>query len=306
MIKLFNIPNYLIDTSAYDNLLHGKVVREFEETFADYVGAKYAVSFNSATSAIFLLFNHLKSHTVKIPSIIPPVVPNALVNAGCKVEFKDSVKWVGGQYILHLHTTVKIIDSAQHCSKDCFREYDDDDIMIFSFYPTKPVGSSDGGMVVSNNPDIIDYMRKISTNGMTSEVNNWERVQEYIGHKMYMSSIQAEIALKNLKKLDEKLEKIALVRDRYNDVFDLNNESDHLYRINVRRRDVFMKKAKEAGIQCGIHYTAQHRNPLFGKWDDKDFPKSSLQGDTTVSIPFHENLSEADVTKVIEFVKSNL
>jgi len=53
MIQLFNINNYQINTSDYSNFLHDKKVTEFEEKIADYVGAKYAVSFNSATSAIF-------------------------------------------------------------------------------------------------------------------------------------------------------------------------------------------------------------------------------------------------------------
>jgi len=52
MIQLFNINNYQINTSDYSNFLHDKKVTEFEEKIADYVGAKYAVSFNSATSAL--------------------------------------------------------------------------------------------------------------------------------------------------------------------------------------------------------------------------------------------------------------
>ena len=57
MIQLFNINNYILDTSKYSNLLHDNIVTEFEETISEYVGAKYAVSFNSATSAIFLLLS---------------------------------------------------------------------------------------------------------------------------------------------------------------------------------------------------------------------------------------------------------
>ena len=31
--------------------------------------------------------------------------------------------------------------------------------MFFSFYPTKPVGSSDGGIIVSNDKAKIDYLK---------------------------------------------------------------------------------------------------------------------------------------------------
>jgi hypothetical protein len=43
MISLFNIPDYIIDTSKFKSLLHDDIVTEFENNFASYVGAKYAV-----------------------------------------------------------------------------------------------------------------------------------------------------------------------------------------------------------------------------------------------------------------------
>ena len=54
MIQLFKVSNHKIDTSKFSNLLHDNVVEEFEKTIADYVGAKYACSVNSATSALHL------------------------------------------------------------------------------------------------------------------------------------------------------------------------------------------------------------------------------------------------------------
>jgi dTDP-4-amino-4,6-dideoxygalactose transaminase len=57
------------------------VVNEFENTIANYVGAKYAVSVNSATSAIFLALLN-KNITLNIPTMIPPVVLNAIITSG--------------------------------------------------------------------------------------------------------------------------------------------------------------------------------------------------------------------------------
>ena len=84
MINLFHINDHTIDTSRYSNLLHDQIVTEFEDTIKDYVGAKYAVSFNSATSAIFLSLVN-KSIVVDIPSMIPPVVLNAIITSGLVV-----------------------------------------------------------------------------------------------------------------------------------------------------------------------------------------------------------------------------
>ena len=81
MISLFHINTHVIDTSIYSNLLHDKIVEEFENQIASYVGAKYAVSFNSATTAIFLSLLG-KNTTVTAPSMIPPVVLNAIITSG--------------------------------------------------------------------------------------------------------------------------------------------------------------------------------------------------------------------------------
>ena len=120
MINLFNINEYNINTSEYSNLLHDKKVIQFEEKIADYVGAKYAVTFNSATSAIFLLLLN-KNITVGIPSILPPVVVNAIVTSGNQYKFYDDIKWVGNSYVLHHFEDYKVVDSAQKLEKNQFK-----------------------------------------------------------------------------------------------------------------------------------------------------------------------------------------
>lgn len=298
MIPLFHIPSYTVDTGKFTSLLHD--VREFEERFADYVGAKYAVSFNSATSAIFLYFSQQIKGTVKIPSIIPPVVANAIINAGHSVKFEDNIEWVGNSYRLD-HS---LIDSAQKVEKDQFKkEAQPGDMMLFSFYPTKPVGSCDGGMIVSNDKEEIEKLRELSFNGMSQESNNWERKIKHVGHKMYMNSIQAYIANENLTRLEEKKFMLQTIRNIYNTEFGLKNTSDHLYRINVSDNKKFVEKAKSQGIVCGIHYDALHLNKIYGKGDI--LPESELESLRTVSIPFNEVLDYSQVSTVVEFVKKH-
>lgn len=304
MIPLFHIPKHSIDTARFSNLLHDKIVREFEERFANYVGAEYAVSFNSATSAIFLAF-YEEYEEVEIPSILPPVVANALSTAMCEFSFVDNTQWVGHSYVLHKWSDCCFIDSAQRVDRNQFKnEARDSDLMLFSFYPTKPVSGSDGGMIVSNNKSAIDQLRERANNGMSQEANSWERKQTSIGFKMYMNSIQAYIASENLKNLDYKREHLSFVRYNYNVSFGLVNTSDHLYRAKVRNNVEFVKKAKEAGIECGIHYQALHHNPLF-QYAGPALPKSDEAARTMVSIPFHENLTKREMEIVIEFVKQN-
>ena len=116
-IQLFNVNNHIIDTSKFSNLLHDKNVIELEEKIANYVGAKYACSVNSATNAIFLSMLD-KNTTVNLPSVIPPVVANAVLTSGNRIFFIDDVNWVGDSYVLHQFEDYKIVDSAQKLQRN--------------------------------------------------------------------------------------------------------------------------------------------------------------------------------------------
>ena len=81
MINLFNVPNNTLQTSDYSNLLHGKQVAELENEISKFVGAKHAVALDSASNGIFLSLLNKKT-TIEVPSILPPVVINSIINSG--------------------------------------------------------------------------------------------------------------------------------------------------------------------------------------------------------------------------------
>ena len=182
--------------------------------------------------------------------------------------------------------------------------------MIFSHYPTKPVGGSDGGMIVSNDKEKVDQIRMLSRNGTTGlEENSWERSILQPGYKFYMNSIQAYIANENFKRLDSKMEAIEKVRKIYNESFNLNNTSHHLYRTNVTDRNKFISIMNEKGIQVGIHYNALHLVDCYKKsfWHfNLSLPKSEIESETTISIPYHELLTDREIEYVIKEMKQYL
>lgn len=302
MVQLFNLNNHIIDTSKYGNLLHDSIVTKFEDTIANYVGAKYAVTFNSATSALFLALLD-KSTTITVPSMIPPVVLNAIITSGNKHDFIDDINWVGDSYVLHDFGDYKIVDSAQKLEKNQFKnECNPNDLMVFSFYPTKPVGSSDGGMIVSDDLEKINHLREMALNGMSYANNNWERTIKFAGYKMYMNSIQCDIALQNFNLYEDKLDKLNNIKEIYNNEFNYLNTSNHLYRINVINRNSFINEMNNNDIVTGIHYNAAHLNKVY-KIDDTDYPLTEISSLETVSIPFHELLTSSEIKTILGIVK---
>tara|TARA_R110001583_G_scaffold38397_2_gene124152 strand:- start:1586 stop:2509 length:924 start_codon:yes stop_codon:yes gene_type:complete len=301
MINLFNVNDYLIDTSKFTGI-HDGIVESFEQRIADFVGAKYACGISSATNAIFLALLD-KSTTITVPSIIPPVVCNAILTSGNKVDFNDNVDWVGDSYILHSFEDYKIVDSAQKIVKNQYKdECNPEDLMIFSFYPTKPIGSYDGGMIVSDDKEKIDWFKLMCKNGTKFNPQSWQREVIRPGYKMYLNAIQAFIANKNLDKLEDKYKKLSLVREKYNLEFSLNNTSNHLYRINVSNREKLLKSAKQLNIELGIHYKSLHSDTIYSVDSGRRYPLSEYDSETTVSLPFNEKLTNEDTDKVVDLI----
>lgn len=307
MINLFNIPNYTINTANFSSLLHDNIVNEFTQNFCQYVGGKYGCAINSATNAIFLFSYYNKLH-FKIPTMLPPVVLNAIINGGSTYEFVDNTRWVGNSYILYEDDSIRIIDSAQEVVP---RGFDSKDIIIYSFYPTKPIGGCDGGMIVSNNKGVIDKFKILVMNGTSFTKHSWERQNETPGWKMYMNSIQAHITQKNLNNWRYKEQKLKDIARIYMDSLDCFNSyknfSRHLYRILVEDQERFITHMKNQGIVCGIHYPCLHFNPLYNYNNTKpsNLYYSEFQSKHTISIPFHENLTSVDIKRIIQCIKDS-
>ena len=68
-------------------------------------------------------------------------------------------------------------------------------------------------------------------------------------------------------------------------------------------------------IICGKHYSATHLNPVYNNGDcvkpfryNSEFlcPLSTKEEKQTVSIPFHENLTDEQIKFVITKIKENI
>ena len=317
MIKLFDIPNRVLDTSNYNHILNGSIVDEFTENFCKYVGAKYGCPTNSATNAISLVMTEVDHREcIRVPTMLPPVVVNAIVAEypDRHIIFEDDPSWVGGSYILTNYFSGKgisnIWDFAQEVSRDCYGSIGAayKSCGIFSFYPTKPVSGIDGGMIVSDDKDLIDRMKVLSMNGMSNATNSWDRKLVMPGYKSYMSSIQADFANQSLQEYDSKIDKLNNIRKLYNDRLGYDNVSNHLYRINLNVNNrQFIQDHSDKGIQFGIHYEPIHWNKEYLQYIEygleDDLSLSEEQATSTLSIPFHEKLTQGEIDVVCKTVE---
>jgi dTDP-4-amino-4,6-dideoxygalactose transaminase len=181
--------------------------------------------------------------------------------------------------------------------------------MIFSFYPTKPLGGSDGGMIVTDDYEKYKWFKEAVLNGTTYSDDSWGRDISFPGYKMYMNSIQAKILLNNFKFFNKKMRVLKKLVNTYNEEFGYNNTSQHLYRIEVVNNEKFIRNMKNVGILCGIHYSALHSNPIYTNNNcgyeniHFDCPKSEKIQKRTVSLPMNETLSFLELEYIIDKVK---
>lgn len=310
IIPLIKLPHNEEDAQAVADVVRsgfwglGNVMYEFERELAKFTGSKYAICVDSCTSALFLSMKYIEPRKVSIPTMTVSLVANAILEAGGDVVFNDDVEWVGNSY--HLKNS-NVYDSAHELHRDCFLKYPEGSSVCVSFYPTKPLGSADGGAVLTNDPDMAEWLRVISTYGRDQKAkyaNSWDYEITKRGYKRHYTNLQSALCLSQLKRLDETNRQRGLVRDKYNKAFGLNSRSNYLYRMNIRDRDNFIKYMADNNVTCGMHYKPMHLMKAY-----KDFP---IEGDVekvmknyreTVSIPFYAGMTEEETDKVISLVR---
>jgi dTDP-4-amino-4,6-dideoxygalactose transaminase len=139
-----------------------RVVRDFEAALCEYTGARYAVTVNSCTAALFLSLAWWRKtrgpDVVEVPARTYVSVPMVALQAGHRVRFVDE-EW-RGWYIIAPTT---IIDSAPH-----FPRFKSNHFTCVSFHPRKPLGlSTGGGAILHDNPDVDEWFRRMRFDGRT-------------------------------------------------------------------------------------------------------------------------------------------
>lgn len=213
-------------------LAQGKLVEEFEEAFARYIGTQHAVAVSSGTAALHL---SLLAHgigpgdEVIIPAFTFIATANSVLATGAKPVLVDidqrsfnlSIPAVASavtdstRAIIPVHLfgcpadmpqimeiaeankLVVIEDAAQaHGASINGRKVGSFGTGCFSFYPTKNMTCGEGGIVTTNDAGVAEQVRLLRNHGMRGRY-------DYVSHGMNfrMNEMQAAIGLEQLKKL---------------------------------------------------------------------------------------------------------
>lgn len=297
----------------------GDVVFQFEKELAEYLGARFVVALDSCTSALFLSAKWEQGkegvRKVSIPSMTVPLVADALTQANMEFSLDNRTDWVGKYYRLE---GSGIYDSAHELRRNQFRQMKDNGApdnlkLCFSFYPTKTIGSADGGAIATDDERFANWARSACVYGRNQaqkRQNSWDYDIEMIGYKLHMTNLQAAIILEQLHRLDQTNAQRQLISEHYDKAFSyatgkvFHHDSDYLYRLDVKNRDEFIEHCLKNGVECGVHFKPLHQ---FTPFQDLEISKNDRIAvneayEKTVSLPLYDSLTPEEVARVIDVV----
>ena len=329
-------------------LAQGAKVQEFEERFAAFCGVKHAIATSSGTTALHtallahgigpddevittpftfiasanaILFTGAKPVFVDIeeasfnidPSLIEEkitphtkaIMPVHLYGNPCDM---GALMGIADRYQLIL-----IEDACQaHGASINGKKVGSFGTGCFSFYPTKNITTAEGGMITTNDDEVVELARMIRQHGMRQRYRH-----EILGYNFRMTDIQAAIGLVQLERLPRwtaqrienadyltaKLPRLGRIRPPI--VQDGCRHVFHQYTIRVKGdRDAAAKRLKDRGIGVGIYYPLPvHKQPVYQKLGyDDSLTEAERASKEVLSLPVHPALGREDLDRIVEAV----
>ena len=217
--------------------------------------------------------------------------------------------------IVNKHNLLLIEDSAQaHGATYKGRKVGSfGDVSAFSFYPTKNMTTSEGGIVLTDDDEIMERARLLLNHGSPKKYHH-----DILGYNYRMTNISAAIGLVQFKKLDQfnkqRQENARRLTEGLNDltwlqtpvVPDDRGHVFHQYTVKVDDREEFLKYLQEKEIGYGIHYPMPAYEQKLYKdlgYKDTSCPVSEKICDQVVSLPVHPALSDEDIDYIIDTLR---
>ncbi len=327
----------------------GREVQQFEEEFAAYCGVKYAVGVDSGTSALELALRAygigpgdevitvantfiatalaisyagatpvlvdaepqtLMIDTTRVEAAITPrtkaLMPVHLF--GHPVDM-DPILRLAKQYGLAVIEDACQAHGARYKGR---RAGSLGQAAAFSFYPGKNLGAyGDGGMVVTNDPEVADSLRLLRNYGQREKYHHERR-----GYNRRLDTLQAAVLRVKLKSLDAWNEARREHARRYDQLLkgagvrtpraaDDAEPVWHLYMIRTTNRRALQEHLTQRGISTGIHYPVpSHLQPAYRDlgYAAGDFPVTERDAEEILSLPMYAELTPEQIEYVAEAI----
>ena len=192
------------------------------------------------------------------------------------------------------------------------------DITCFSFSPHLKKNVCNGGMLVTDDEEIMERAKLLRNHALVTDEESLEYIYNVtdIGNKYTMSPLDAAFIAVQLEKQDEAVERQQEIAAYYNERLKGAEhitlpaaKGDHAYSHYVikvdKNRDSFARELLELGIETGLHYIPLH---LLSYYKTKyslrvnDYPAALRSFQQVLSIPVYASMTD----KEVEYVCSSI
>jgi perosamine synthetase len=219
----------------------GPYVDKFEQEFSAFVGTRHGIAVSNGTVALHLALLALNvgaGDEVIVPDLTFAATINAVLFCGATPVIVDVDRHTWGMSLaevqractprtkaiipVHLYgrpaeigpiasfAAKRGIAVVEDCAEAHGARYDGrtvgqfGDISCFSFYANKIVTTGEGGMCLTNSPELSKSLRLLRDHGMTPNRSYWH---ERVGYNYRITNLQAAIGYSQLWRIDDTLER---------------------------------------------------------------------------------------------------
>jgi len=329
----------------------GDEVRQFESAFAKLCQTRFALGVNSGTDAIFFALKALgigpgdevitvsNSFIATAGAIIAtgarPILVDVASDYNMNPELIESAITPRTKAILPVHLTGNpadmpritniakahdlyvVEDAAQGVAATIHRQPVGSfgDVGCFSLHPLKNLNvCGDGGVLTTNSKDLYEKIARLRNHGL----RNRDEIA-FFGYCSRLDTIQAVVALHNLKNLDAVTSKRIRNAKAYDSLLSAMNDDVilpprrpemrqvfHTYIVQVREREKLIEHLNANGVETRIHYPIPiHLQEPCREMGLKsgDLLETEKQAERILSLPIHQFLTSEQIEYVAESIK---
>lgn len=206
--------------------------------------------------------------------------------------------------------------------------------VMFSFHPIKNITTGEGGMFVTDDPELGARMRSLKFHGLGADAydrqTHGRAPQAQVlepGYKFNMPDMQAVLGIGQLARVDKMNAQRARIAGLYNEAFASIPEivpvqnpagydfkhSHHLYVVRIVSdkitRDEFTAELKARNIGTGLHFRCVHLQKYYRDTFECRpgmLPATEWNSERICSLPFFPDMTDDDVADVVGACKEIL
>ncbi len=340
-------------------VIFGPKVEEFEQRFAAMLGTEHGIAVNSGSAALLVAMAALgigPGDEIVAPDMTFVSTASSAIFLGATPRFCDIERRYYGMDAAALERAITprtkaivpvhfagqacelqpILDLARRKGIPVLEDAAEShlaryqgratgtigEIGIFSFTPSKPMTTGEGGMIVTRDKALADRCRLVRNFGDVGKFD-WKE----LGFNFRMPEVMGAIGLAQLGKLEAAVVRRRAVAARYRELLgDCNlitlpaerTPEDANYQLfpillDVGRlsatRDQIIAALWDQGASTRLYYPALHRAGVFARFgphDDATYPNTLWYAERALSLPIYPTITDAEQSFVAQALLDTL